>query len=143
MKTSSSRRSSTRSVNNILEGAASVGTLDGTSKSGSILSGSGPLTGTASLHNSKLSINSQGSQQSTGSQKPIQESAEPVEPTFLEKAKFYTSLCLGELLLGSYRRLLIDPFFVFRNDSDSLGICFPVPNSLCCGSRNFDDSSRL
>lgn len=96
MKSSTGSRGSSRSVTNILNGAASVGTLDGSVKS---LSGTGPLTGTASLHNSKLSINSQGSQQSQNSQnsqKPIQEPPVEEEPTFLEKAKFYTSLCLGE-----------------------------------------------
>lgn len=104
MKTSTGSRGSSRSVTNILNGAASVGTIDGTG-SGRSLSGSGPISGTASLHNSKLSINSQGSQQSQdsqgsqGSQKPIQEVPVEEEPTFLEKAKFYTSLCLGELLL--------------------------------------------
>lgn len=90
MKSSTSSRGSSRSVTNILNEAQSVGTLG----SGS-LSGSGPLTGTASLHNSKMSINSQGSQQSQNSQRPIQEPVDE-EPTFLEKAKFYTSLCLGE-----------------------------------------------
>lgn len=99
MKTSTGSRGSSRSVTNILNGAVSVGTIDGTG-SGRSLSGSGPISGTASVHNSKLSINSQGSQQSQGSQKPIQEVPVEEEPTFLEKAKFYTSLCLGELLLG-------------------------------------------
>ena len=90
MRSSTGSRGSSRSVTNILNGAASVGTLDGSIKSG-------PLTGTASLHNSKLSINSQGSQQShSSSQRPIQEEAVEIEPTFLEKAKFYTSLCMGE-----------------------------------------------
>ena len=90
MRSSTGSRGSSRSVTNILNGAASVGTLDGSIKSG-------PLTGTASLHNSKLSINSQGSQQShSSSQRPIQEEAGEIEPTFLEKAKFYTSLCMGE-----------------------------------------------
>lgn len=93
MKSSHGSRPSSRSDTNILNGATSVGKLDdGSVKS---LSGSGPLTGTASLQNSKLSINSQGSQQSQNSQKPIQDVVEE-EPTFLEKAKFYTSLCLGK-----------------------------------------------
>lgn len=102
MKSSTGSRGSSRSVTNILNGAASVGTIDGLGSRS--LSGSGPLSGTASLQNSKLSINSQGShhsqgtqgsQGSQGSQKPIQADPADEEPTFLEKAKFYTSLCLG------------------------------------------------
>lgn len=92
MKSSTGSRGSSRSATNILHSAASEATLGGSVKS---LSGSASA-GTASLKNSKLSINSQGSQQSQGSQRPIQDSQAEVEPTFLEKAKFYTSLCLGE-----------------------------------------------
>lgn len=46
------------------------------------------FSGTASLQNSKLSINSKPQSPQPG------DGVE--EPTFLEKAKFYTSLCLGE-----------------------------------------------
>lgn len=109
MKSSAgSRRSSRSGVTNILNTAASEATLGGSVKS---LSGS---AGTASLKNSKLSINSQGSQQSQSSQKPIQEVPVDEEPTFLEKAKFYTSLCLGKWMIINNQRLLCLEFNISR-----------------------------
>lgn len=81
MKSSTGSCGSSRSV---INAAASLGTLDGSVKS---LSGSGLITG---------SIHSQGSQHSNTTQKANPEVPVDEEPTFLEKAKFYTSLCLGE-----------------------------------------------
>lgn len=141
MKSSTSRRGSSRSVNNIIEGAAAVATSpDGTPRSGSVLSGTGPLTGTASLQNSKLSLNSQGSHQSENSQKPIQEPAVDEEPTFLEKAKFYTSLCLGKVFLGIVREQRWEhlPISTSRNHCNPLGICISLSHPLRCRSGHID-----
>ncbi|XP_059613588.1 protein tipE isoform X1 [Phlebotomus argentipes] len=99
------------------------------------------FSGTASLQNSKLSINSK-------PQSP-QPPPLPEEPTFLEKAKFYTSLCLGTTaILSVFAFLFLIPFVVdpaistIVADYDPIPVtCIVVDHSYAEGLRNCTWSS--
>ena len=64
-------------------------------------SSSSTLSAAPSLSNSKLSLGSHCSQKSTCSQKSVNTipppTREEIIAAYLEKAKWYTSVCLGEL----------------------------------------------
>lgn len=128
---------------------------------------SASMSGAPSLVNSLNSFSSN----SKLSISPSQVKSPIPEPTFversLEKAKFYTSLCLGEfqfqlflfvfthyvfyvvvhflfILRFSYHRKIVSSFFFFksnRNVSHIICVCIFILNTVCGGSGDNDNFS--
>lgn len=80
---------------------------------------------------SKFSLNSQKSDSSEKSGKSIPKPPEEIE-TIAEKAKFYTSLGLGELLYRMFFFLLIRKVMFFRYYSNIISFRFFIFDTIRC-----------